>query len=152
MLGKVMAGMCPFHPSLLTFTRLTIVLMYHSPLNLYVHVPFCAQKCGFCNLYTVTLGDKDVKAASRSPLPTLEANASGAATSTATAVRPVWKFNSNSPTDVARYANALVKEFDTFRSVMDQPKVRYDSIHFGGGTPTLMYGIMSGLHYALVVS
>src|ERR1700733_8582142 len=29
-------------------------------LNLYIHVPFCHYKCGFCNLYTVVSKDKDV--------------------------------------------------------------------------------------------
>lgn len=35
----------------------------HSPtreLNLYLHVPFCRYKCGFCNLYTVISEDQDV--------------------------------------------------------------------------------------------
>lgn len=35
----------------------------HSPshdLNVYVHVPFCRYKCGFCNLYTVISEDEDV--------------------------------------------------------------------------------------------
>ncbi len=29
-------------------------------LNLYLHVPFCRYKCGFCNLYTVISEDMDV--------------------------------------------------------------------------------------------
>ena len=29
-------------------------------LNLYIHFPFCAYKCGFCNLYTITSSDKDL--------------------------------------------------------------------------------------------
>ncbi|MET9518634.1 radical SAM protein [Streptomyces sp. NPDC002994] len=29
-------------------------------LNLYLHVPFCRYKCGFCNLYTVISEDQDV--------------------------------------------------------------------------------------------
>jgi oxygen-independent coproporphyrinogen-3 oxidase len=35
----------------------------HSPsrdLNVYLHVPFCRYKCGFCNLYTVISEDEDV--------------------------------------------------------------------------------------------
>lgn len=35
----------------------------HSPtrdLSLYLHVPFCRYKCGFCNLYTVISEDEDV--------------------------------------------------------------------------------------------
>lgn len=35
----------------------------HSPtrdLNLYIHVPFCRYKCGFCNLYTVICKDEDI--------------------------------------------------------------------------------------------
>lgn len=35
----------------------------HSPnrdLNLYLHVPFCRYKCGFCNLYTVISEDEDL--------------------------------------------------------------------------------------------
>lgn len=35
----------------------------HSPtrdLNLYLHVPFCRYKCGFCNLYTVISEDVDI--------------------------------------------------------------------------------------------
>lgn len=29
-------------------------------LNLYLHVPFCRYKCGFCNLYTVTSTDEEL--------------------------------------------------------------------------------------------
>ncbi len=29
-------------------------------LNIYIHVPFCRYKCGFCNLYTVTTTDQDL--------------------------------------------------------------------------------------------
>lgn len=29
-------------------------------LNIYVHVPFCGYKCGFCNLYTTICRDEDV--------------------------------------------------------------------------------------------
>lgn len=29
-------------------------------LNLYIHVPFCRYKCGFCNLYTITSNDETV--------------------------------------------------------------------------------------------
>lgn len=32
-------------------------------LNLYLHVPFCRYKCGFCNLYTVISEDQDVYSA-----------------------------------------------------------------------------------------
>ncbi|MEU6281604.1 radical SAM protein [Streptomyces sp. NPDC047028] len=35
--------------------------LYQVPeLNLYLHVPFCRYKCGFCNLYTVISEDADV--------------------------------------------------------------------------------------------
>ncbi|WP_369386684.1 coproporphyrinogen-III oxidase family protein [Streptomyces sp. CG1] len=35
--------------------------LYQVPeLNLYLHVPFCRYKCGFCNLYTVISEDTDV--------------------------------------------------------------------------------------------
>lgn len=30
----------------------------HSPLNLYVHIPFCNTKCGFCDLHTVSSKSK----------------------------------------------------------------------------------------------
>src|ERR1043166_2492562 len=29
-------------------------------LNLYIHVPFCRYKCGFCNLYTVIATTEDI--------------------------------------------------------------------------------------------
>ena len=29
-------------------------------LNLYIHFPFCAYKCGYCNMYTITSTDKNV--------------------------------------------------------------------------------------------
>ncbi|MCY3748879.1 MAG: coproporphyrinogen-III oxidase family protein [Chloroflexi bacterium] len=32
-------------------------------LNLYIHVPFCRYKCGFCNLYTVTSSDQSLYSA-----------------------------------------------------------------------------------------
>lgn len=94
---------------------------YSGHINLYTHIPFCAQKCGFCNLYTVTLGDRDVKAAAASPPPTLPlttaavaaaAGVTGVTTGGAAAAAsgaPVWSFNSSSPTDVSRYAAAIIK-------------------------------------------
>jgi len=34
-----------------------------SALNLYIHVPFCRYKCGFCNLYTITSKSEDLYSA-----------------------------------------------------------------------------------------
>jgi hypothetical protein len=103
---------------------------YKGHINLYTHIPFCAQKCGFCNLYTVTLGDRDVRAAaaatSPTPVPSVLSSASAAVSSLAASpAAPVWKFNQSSPTDVSRYAAAILKEFDIFRGVMDQRNVSY---------------------------
>jgi oxygen-independent coproporphyrinogen-3 oxidase len=36
------------------------VLYARSDINLYVHVPFCAQICRFCNLYTTAIHDIDI--------------------------------------------------------------------------------------------
>ncbi|MFI1766602.1 coproporphyrinogen-III oxidase family protein [Streptomyces sp. NPDC020800] len=37
------------------------LLHHRTPaLNLYLHVPFCKYKCGFCNLYTIISTDQDV--------------------------------------------------------------------------------------------
>ena len=38
------------------------------PLNLYIHVPFCRYKCGFCNLYTITSRSTDIYSAYASAL------------------------------------------------------------------------------------
>ena len=35
-------------------------LQAQSDINLYVHVPFCAQICRFCNLYTTAIHDSDI--------------------------------------------------------------------------------------------
>ena len=67
------------------------------PLALYVHWPFCAKKCPYCD----------------------------------------FNVHVRRTVDHGRWAAALVQEFETLAARLDRPRPLV-SIHFGGGTPSLM--------------
>jgi len=69
---------------------------YDGPLNVYVHVPYCRMKCGFCNLFTTKLSGS-----------------------------------------LDPYAAALHRELSLVAAHLADG-VQLASVHFGGGTPTLL--------------
>jgi len=81
------------------------------PFGLYVHVPFCTVRCGYCDFNTYTaeeLGDP------RDPAAALV----GASRAT--------------------YADAAIAEIRMARRVLGDADVEVDTIFVGGGTPTLL--------------
>ena len=79
------------------------------PFGIYVHVPFCTVRCGYCDFNTYTADDL-----SRSPAATTR----GASRAT--------------------YAEAAIEEVRLARRVLGDVDVPVSSVFFGGGTPTLL--------------
>jgi oxygen-independent coproporphyrinogen-3 oxidase len=65
------------------------------PAGLYIHIPFCKKKCGYCDFYSIT--------------------------------------TTSAKTD---YVFALKKEIEFVATSF--PNFTFDSIYFGGGTPTIL--------------
>jgi len=84
------------------------------PFGVYVHVPFCATRCGYCDFNTYTAADLDL--------------ASLAA--------------SDDPSSPASWLEGLRRELDLAARVLDgadSPGLpRADTVFVGGGTPTLL--------------
>ena len=70
--------------------------MTTKPIGIYVHIPFCKQKCAYCDFVSFA----------------------GA----------LEKYEE-------QYVNALVKEIHSYR---EEPKIKADTIFFGGGTPSVI--------------
>ncbi len=81
--------------------------------GLYVHVPFCAVRCGYCDFNTYTLRE-------------LGAGSDGSVVSPA------------SPASPAAYVDAAVAEVRLARRVLHEVDRPLDTVFFGGGTPTLL--------------
>ncbi len=80
-------------------------------LGVYVHVPFCTVRCGYCDFNTYTVADLGGPAAPGQP-PLLGAS-------------------------LDSYAGAALAELDLARRVLP-PSRPVDTVFFGGGTPTLL--------------
>src|SRR5262249_35453756 len=84
------------------------------PFGVYVHVPFCATRCGYCDFNTYTPGELGT-AASSSWLPSSGLQAS-------------WS---------EAWLAALRRELDLAVTVLGEP-VPADTVFVGGGTPSLL--------------
>jgi putative oxygen-independent coproporphyrinogen III oxidase len=85
------------------------------PFGLYVHVPFCATRCGYCDFNTYTaaeLGTGPATAGGRSGFPATVSPAS--------------------------YADLAIAELRFARQVLGEADVSVSTVFFGGGTPTLL--------------
>ena len=78
--------------------------------SVYVHVPFCRVRCGYCDFNTYTPGE-------------LGAGSAGGPTEGAS---------------LDTYATAAVRELDLARSVLGDRGPVVDTVFVGGGTPTLL--------------
>ncbi len=79
--------------------------------GLYIHIPFCISKCGYCDFYSVTQRDK-----------------------------------------LPYFIKALLTEIELYRDLFNT----FDTIYFGGGTPSLLEAvdvenILNGIYNALKV-
>jgi oxygen-independent coproporphyrinogen-3 oxidase len=88
-------------------------------LGLYVHVPFCASRCGYCDFNTYTLAELS---AGEAPGGLPDAGhapfSSGAAPET--------------------YVEAAIAELGLAHAAVGPPGRALSSVYFGGGTPTLL--------------
>lgn len=88
------------------------------PLGIYIHVPFCVRKCGYCGFYSAALSDD--------------------------ALLSDYAFKYKCENVLERYANAVEKQIlsQTFvpREIGSFDVNRYyvDTIFLGGGTPSLL--------------
>eukprot|EP00005_Dracoamoeba_jomungandri_P014797 CAMPEP_0174267808 /NCGR_PEP_ID=MMETSP0439-20130205/34984_1 /TAXON_ID=0 /ORGANISM="Stereomyxa ramosa, Strain Chinc5" /LENGTH=786 /DNA_ID=CAMNT_0015355527 /DNA_START=366 /DNA_END=2726 /DNA_ORIENTATION=+ len=94
---------------------------YKGELNVYVHVPYCLMKCSFCNLFT-TMNFNEEKAEEYSDALINEIHLM------ATAFDPNLS---------SRTRDSESKE-EGRKSEVLLPDVKVKTIHFGGGTPTLL--------------
>ena len=88
-----------------------------TPLGLYVHVPFCANRCGYCDFNTYTFSELGTGVAPDGPTqsPTLPPGAG--------------------PGD---YVQAAIVEMGLARAALGGVNDPLVSVYFGGGTPTLL--------------
>ncbi|MGZ6840318.1 MAG: radical SAM protein, partial [Frankiaceae bacterium] len=88
-----------------------------TPLGLYVHVPFCASRCGYCDFNTYTFSELGTGVAPDGPAesPTLQPGAG--------------------PGD---YVQAAIVEMGLARAALGGVNDPLVSVYFGGGTPTLL--------------
>ncbi len=70
-------------------------------ISVYLHVPFCNRRCGFCDCISISLKDGGTAA-------------------------------------VRRFTEKIVAEIRTWASVLGSEKHPVTTVHFGGGTPTIL--------------
>jgi len=100
-----------------------------NPFGIYVHVPFCTTRCGYCDFNTYT-------AAELTPGHTASGHtASGHTASghTATELAP-----GRESVSLATYADLAIAEIGFARKVLGDVDVPVSTVFFGGGTPTLL--------------
>jgi putative oxygen-independent coproporphyrinogen III oxidase len=94
------------------------------PFGIYVHVPFCTTRCGYCDFNTYT-------AAELGGQPTAEL--SGRPTA-----GPGGQPAAGGPVSLATYADLAIAEIGFARKVLGATDVPVSTVFFGGGTPTLL--------------
>ncbi len=97
--------------------------------GVYVHVPYCATRCGYCDFNTYTPGELGISAEQR--MGTVAGRGIGAVSGA-----------SRAGSDIDSYLAAVLSEIEHAAAVLDPsgaaevPMV--DTVFFGGGTPTLL--------------
>src|SRR5579875_2106259 len=79
------------------------------PFGIYVHVPFCTTRCGYCDFNTYTAAELGVPG-----------HPGGTSVSAGT------------------YPALAIAELEFARQVLDGPSTPVSTVFFGGGTPTLL--------------
>src|ERR1700691_5356689 len=78
------------------------------PFGIYVHVPFCTTRCGYCDFNTYTAAELGGQPAAGGPV------------------------------SLAAYADLAIAEIGFARKVLGATDVPVSTVFFGGGTPTLL--------------
>jgi oxygen-independent coproporphyrinogen-3 oxidase len=88
--------------------------------SLYIHIPFCAKRCGYCDFYSLPVG-LDRSRNSNNDSPSINSRR-------------------DTPADsiINRYADALIKEWNICETAGMLDGRDIDTIHIGGGTPSLL--------------
>jgi putative oxygen-independent coproporphyrinogen III oxidase len=94
------------------------------PFGIYVHVPFCTTRCGYCDFNTYTAAELGSQpTAELSGRPTAGLGGQPAA---------------GGPVSLATYADLAIAEIGFARKVLGATDVPVSTVFFGGGTPTLL--------------
>jgi putative oxygen-independent coproporphyrinogen III oxidase len=104
------------------------------PFGFYVHVPFCATRCGYCDFNTYTAAELDISRAGGLRAGGSGAGGSGAGGSGAgPGIGP--GIGAVSP---ASYPALAIAEVSFARKVLGDVPVGVSTVFFGGGTPSLL--------------
>jgi oxygen-independent coproporphyrinogen-3 oxidase len=102
------------------------------PFGIYVHVPFCTTRCGYCDFNTYTAAELGARPVSPGA-PAVSPGVPAVSPAGSAAGRPV---------SLATYPDLAIAEIRFARQVMALDQHRADlpvsTVFFGGGTPTLL--------------
>lgn len=96
-------------------------------LSIYIHIPFCVQKCLYCDFLSFPVGDVKGRPAVRKAAEGSDVTACKSAIS----CRP-----GTAQDDIERYVNLLCREI--IQSAEDYIEYQVISVFLGGGTPSLL--------------
>ena len=101
--------------------------------GVYVHVPFCATRCGYCDFNTYTpmeLGGVDTAQVGPGGVDTAQLGPAGAGAAQVRAGRAAVSLDS--------YPDLAIAEIRFARKVLGSTELPVSTVFFGGGTPTLL--------------
>ena len=93
------------------------------PFGIYVHVPFCTTRCGYCDFNTYTAAE-------------LGGGLAASAAPVSLAGRP--GAGAGRPVSLGTYPDLAIAEIRFARQVLGDADVPVSTVFFGGGTPTLL--------------
>src|SRR5260370_26534299 len=113
------------------------------PFGIYVHVPFCATRCGYCDFNTYTAAELGGQPAAgitqpaagiTQPAAGITRSAAGITRSAAGITQPAERIS----VSLGNYPDLAIAEIGFARKVVGGADVPVGTVFFGGGTPTLL--------------